>query len=266
MDEIHRILQHLNSSTTSTWLLERAITRLALEGRLALIGKVDGYPVGNLDDLLKDLNGIGFSVLSTEKDLVGPLQKIYLVRNPYEAIFIRWGLDMFVNFVCKDDDEHMYSAVSTIVSRYVRPTTSGCVYVFVRSENMWRTSSIGKGSVPLIWDNYAPEVQAKVKRAVEQLKSSTPSGRLTILEGIAGSGKSFLVRGIIDMIPDARFIYVPPGMVEALGNADTIQALLDLHDNETSWGEKKNPNNNLNVFILEDADLSRSAERAWQKI
>jgi hypothetical protein len=58
-------------------------------------------------------------------------------------------------------------------------------------------------------DNYAPDVVQQFDQLVKDITSPTPDGRLAILRGPPGTGKTFMVRGLIEASKGIRFVLVP---------------------------------------------------------
>jgi hypothetical protein len=103
----------------------------------------------------------------------------------------------------------------------------------------------GNASVPLARDNYMPDVLSGLDDVTAELHSRTPNGRLTILDGPPGTGKTFLIYGLMCAVPTGMFIFIPPGMVERLGDPSFVPALLRLGESKITGPS---------IFVIEDAD------------
>ena len=100
---------------------------------------------------------------------------------------------------------------------------------------------------PLVRDNYTDTALVQYDRAVRELNSSDPAGRVVILDGPTGTGKTHLVRALIHDVEDSMFLVLPQGMVEHLVGPSMIPMLIDLRDNADNEPSRI-------VFVLEDAD------------
>lgn len=122
--------------------------------------------------------------------------------------------------------------------------SSGHIYAIVRQGQHLGLSSIGNAGVPLVEGNYHPEVLAGYKFAIRDLQSTNPSGRIVIMKGAPGTGKTHLVRAMLLEVPDAMFVLVSPDMVSSLAGPELLPLLLSYK------GGTKGPI----ILVLEDAD------------
>lgn len=114
--------------------------------------------------------------------------------------------------------------------------------------------SIGIAGVDFQRGNYTPYVCAAFDQIVKQFSSPSPLGRLAILTGRPGSGKTHFIRGLMKTVPNCIFVFLDPGMIGSIISANLLGVLLKVKEEE----EKKI------VLVLEDADaalLKRGAER-----
>lgn len=106
---------------------------------------------------------------------------------------------------------------------------------------------VGTAGVPLVRENYDPKVVEKFDQIVSDLRRETPRGRISILEGPPGSGKSFYVRGILEEAGNAvTFSLVSAEDLVALSSPSVLPALLEFRE--------ENGNKPI-CFIVEDADM-----------
>lgn len=122
---------------------------------------------------------------------------------------------------------------------------SGRVHVLVTTQDGPAFSSMGIGGEELIRDNYSDEVLRGYDRIVQDLTADLPAGRVAILNGKPGTGKTFLVRGLLSEVKDCIMVLVPASLIAQLAQPGMIPALVELH--------KENDGKAM-IFIIEDAD------------
>jgi len=132
-------------------------------------------------------------------------------------------------------------------------TGSAKISVIVNGSHGPRLMNIGEGGTALIPDNYHPEAQDIFDHLVEDLAAPNPCGRLSILTGLPGTGKTYFLEGIIAAQPNCRYILLPPAVITAVAAPDLLTVLLPDEDDVTSRSKtsrKRIPT----VLIVEDAD------------
>lgn len=137
----------------------------------------------------------------------------------------------------------------------------GKAHVLSQSYDGLVTRELGVVSVPLSLDNYSTSLRPHIQEVLADLKSPLPSGKLTIVEGEPGTGKTFLIRSLISELPNAFFVVVPPSLVDRLGDPSIIPVLLRLKSNDDSVSDedllsdaRKEKASNPIILIVEDAD------------
>jgi len=119
-----------------------------------------------------------------------------------------------------------------------------------------RTKPLGTISDPLCRGNYSSKVLEGYDHVVAQLKDPKPTGRLSILNGPPGVGKTHLIRGLIHDIKESNlhFILINPDMASRLTGPDCLSLFMD--------------KNKRHVIILEDGDvcLTKKARDSMSEI
>ncbi len=105
-------------------------------------------------------------------------------------------------------------------------------------------STIGVFNQKLLTENYSTDVIKGYEHLTSCLKSKTPCGRLSLLQGAPGTGKSYMIRALVSNI-DATFIIVGSSMIADLSGPSILSILLGIQ----SEGKPI-------AFILEDADVA----------
>jgi len=121
----------------------------------------------------------------------------------------------------------------------------GRVFVLTQGHDGLIPTVIGEMEEPLMYGNYSEENAQAFDYISEQLKCKDPNGRITILNGCPGSGKTTYIKGLITKLPDTIFLVVPTGMVTQLDQPMFLQFLLDYKN--TYQGKPL-------ILVLEDAD------------
>jgi hypothetical protein len=121
----------------------------------------------------------------------------------------------------------------------------GCIYIMGTDEaGSLALIPAGIASKVLRRANYQEAANKSFDHIVKDLGSKDPCGRIVVLEGPPGTGKTYYLKGILDAAP-AMFVFVPSVMVSRLTDP-VIFSLL---------AEKRNYDESVStVLIIEDAD------------
>lgn len=126
-------------------------------------------------------------------------------------------------------------------------TNEGKVHILVSSPEGVTPQPLGFAAVPLVLDHYSPEIHDNINRLLTEIRNPFPDGRLTILEGPPGCGKTFLIRSLVHELPETNFVFIPPSLVPSLGDPSLVHALIKMHRDNGSRVQ-------TTVLICEDAD------------
>lgn len=120
---------------------------------------------------------------------------------------------------------------------------SGQIYAIIRQGMHLGLSSIGNAGIKLVDGNYTPAVMEDYRFIIKDLRSSAPSGRLVLMRGSPGTGKTHLIRAMLLEVPDAMFVLISPDMVTNLAGPELLPLLMS-HRHGTG----------PIILVLEDAD------------
>lgn len=134
------------------------------------------------------------------------------------------------------------------------PETTNPVFMFVGAEGFW---PVGAVRTPLCRDNYTPDVLAAYDALLRNLQSAHPKGRLALIAGPPGTGKTHLLYGLIQGCPHAVFILATPSLIPHLTEPAMLPKLLELQ-------RRSGPNTPI-VFLVEDGDRA-IAERQVENL
>lgn len=144
------------------------------------------------------------------------------------------------------DDPDLIRKAAQLFDRCLQPDDprKGLVFTLARTMGGYTLSRLGVAGTPLERGNYTPEVLKSYDHVVTDLNTEAPCGRLIILSGTPGTGKTFLVRSLLAQAPKAAYVLVPAHLVENLSGPEMLPALTSA----------KNEFNGPIVLIIEDAD------------
>lgn len=131
----------------------------------------------------------------------------------------------------------------------------GMVYTLAKSMHGYRITNIGLAGTPIERTNYNKEVLAAYDHIAEDLNTEAPCGRLSILAGAPGTGKTYLVRSLLGEVPKAAFVVIPPHLVEELGSPEILPSLT----------AAKNEMDGPIIMVIEDADACLVPRRSASK-
>jgi hypothetical protein len=129
---------------------------------------------------------------------------------------------------------------------FISNVKQGSIFAIVYQCNRLTLSSIGNAGITLVRENYMPNVLEGYDYIVKDLNSNTPSGRIIIMEGEPGTGKTHLIRALLMEVPDAMFVLVSPEMVPSLAGPELLPLLLTNKNDKNFYGPI--------ILVLEDAD------------
>lgn len=122
---------------------------------------------------------------------------------------------------------------------------------------------MGEISSPLNRDNYNEEILKKVDFVIKELNSENPLGRMVLIDGPPGCGKSYLIRGMLKELNYGVCVLVPVSMLESLDKPTLIPLLMKYKRKSGMIGRLvKPPSDDVFkdkkgkpiILIIEDAD------------
>lgn len=189
------------------------------------------------------------------------LQPVIYHRNPrvqkynIDDVYVREDCacnvdinDEGFTFKIATDNEALFKELDQYLEKHIyhRSERTGAVYILgIAPMGGLKLYRLGDAGIPLERENYDPEAIEAFDFLREELSSATPTGRLGLLLGPPGTGKTYFVRGLINEVNHTVFVFVPSGMVAHLGDPGFVPALLSTADEE--------PGSSM-VLIVEDAD------------
>lgn len=234
-------------------LFKRAIRE---RGDAAVEIFVEGSLVSTLDDLLAIARGLGGRLVreTLPSPLGGGPRRQCMFAWPHGVCTISYSDGSDTAFVaCVSSDRAFVMMLSDRAKEHLKPqaqSRSGRIFAVVQGRRGPTLVPLGVASVPLERNNYDESTLHAFDHVVADLASATPCGRLVLIDGMPGTGKTFVVRGLLAAQRSAgMFVVVPPDLVRQLSGPVMLPMLLSQKQDDDEGG-----NSGPIILVLEDAD------------
>ena len=142
-------------------------------------------------------------------------------------------------------DEKLLLTFREFVSAKWQPREkTGQIYAIMTEGSRLTLRSIGNAGIHLERGNYTPKVLEDYDYVIKDLRLSVPSGRISIMRGSPGTGKTHLIRAMLNEVKDTMFVLIPPNMITNLAGPELLSLLT----------QYRSSSNGCIVLVLEDAD------------
>jgi len=166
---------------------------------------------------------------------------------PEGAVKIHTGLDNKYDIRVVSTNRKTFEDVNKRLGDHLLPEfVRQPIYSLAQGANGIEIGEVGLAGVPIERDNYEADVVDAFDFIVDDLQRATPIGRLVIIQGEPGTGKTFFIRGLLHEVYDAVFVLIPAGMVEHLAGPNLVPTLIRAR---SMIGVEKPI-----VLLIEDAD------------
>lgn len=140
-----------------------------------------------------------------------------------------------------------------IAKQHIKVTKGNTIYCVGQGHSSLTLQDLGSLEDQLVRDNYDNLTLEKTDYMIEQINNPNPKGRLVIINGPAGSGKTSLIKGIIPQLKHSLIILLPTRLISEVDGPALVSLLADWKD-EYGWEARNREINPSIVLILEDAD------------
>lgn len=141
-------------------------------------------------------------------------------------------------------DPKLLVSLKDMAKEFISEKSTDLIFCIIKQGDELDIKNMGKGSSPLVEGNYHPNVIADFRYGVEAFKKTPAIGRILILNGEPGTGKTHLIRAMLSEL-DAVFLIVPSNLLEVLDKPEFMPLLLDVRE------DYEKPI----IMIVEDGDL-----------
>lgn len=151
-----------------------------------------------------------------------------------------------VNVRISTSDRGLLDRTKAFFKEHVLPNDEelGSVYTLAKKQGDYEVHRMGVAGIPLERGNYSPEVLDGYDFIVSELSTDSPAGRIAILSGSPGTGKTYLVRSLLQASKKTTFVLISPHLVKDLGDPEILPCLTSLKDDVSG----------PRMLVLEDAD------------
>lgn len=205
----------------------------------------DGCVKGAIGEFVDKVKALGVHLISkTGYDDATFCQQFVA---PHGCIELKFNGDMRLEIACETNNQEFFEKVNALIKddMSIKPP-AGRVHVMVTTQYGPEFESMGIGGHQIVRENYAPDVLLAYDKIIQDLKSTDPSGRLSIFNGPPGTGKTYLIRAILQAADNSICVVVPANLLPELSSPSVIPSLIELR--------KKKGQDVPIVFIVEDAD------------
>jgi len=140
-------------------------------------------------------------------------------------------------------DHDLLNIEDYIKLNFITETKINQVYTIMNGSSGLYIESLGDGSSQLFEDNYTSEVIEDYRFVIDSFKKNPPNGRICILNGEPGTGKTHLIRSFLSEL-DNIFLIVPSNLISSLEKPDFLPLLVKI----------KNDYKKPIIMIVEDGD------------
>ncbi len=200
---------------------------------------INGYTIEKGFDFFAQLEGTGLALRnwSPQSDV-----RYYNVNN-HGLIRVNrdhdgeWYLDL-----ASSDKRWIEDFAEDLATRFRRELPSNSIMVLMNSPSGLTLRSAGTIESKLEKENYNDVVNAGIDHINVCLNSAEPCGRLILLDGPPGGGKSHLIRALTSTVK-ATFVLISPSLMGSLSGPAVLPALLEAKEDGKAM-----------VLVIEDAD------------
>lgn len=211
------------------------------------------FDLAGLDELLRlakcEVTDVGWAIDATDK-VDRPCHWILKWQDAVASLLIkgrshRTETVISLRFRSTDPQHDGYrilcEAFNSLPKLPTREKIRQRVHALTQTNQGLTLSPLGSFTKQLVRRNYEPRVLEAFDHAACCLQLKSPCGRLIVLSGAPGTGKTYLVRGLIETVKGMQFVVIPSVTLPALTQPALLRLLM-LQSTPT-------------CLILEDADM-----------
>lgn len=218
------------------------LKEMASKNKTAYFGRHNGFVSHDYDNIIEKI------IPDVKPFLIsGNVSRVYYNESSIISITISdidsdKSASVFVNYVSTSKVE--YDKLNESLPKYIHKQVLNVVYSLCSGPGGLNLEPIGKVDSPLIKENYEDSIIKDYEYIVDRFKSDDPHGRLAIISGPPGTGKTYLTRGLIHDLSNCMCVIIPPKLISELDGPTLIPLFVN----------SRKSNNCPILLIIEDAD------------
>ena len=188
--------------------------------------------------------------------------RIYLFERHFFSVYAPVSNKVTVE-VITDDEAFLRKVSAFFDSKFKEIKKEKQIHMIAPDEFSEQTTlyPMGEVSSPLTRLNYNDDVLKKFDFVVKELNAEVPTGRMVLVDGLPGVGKSYLIRGLLNEINYGTCVLVPVSVLESLDKPTLVPLLMKQRQKKHGHNrfiEKESMNDSGKhkpiILIIEDAD------------
>lgn len=214
---------------------------------LAEVVKILGYNYSKLDT--NSATRSYYFLANDYRDVCGLIFK----RTSDGTKYIEVSLSTIDNTIVEKIDTYIKSIV-------IKRKTDG-IFVISTKKTGLSLHSLGKLNYNFIEGNYENNVLSAYKYITNEYSKAQPYGRLSIVNGPPGTGKTNLIKGIISSVKNCLIVLLPSKFVSEVDSPALVTLLTEeksdrygTFNSKIDSGEEEDNTSRPILFIIEDAD------------
>jgi len=221
------VMRHLGETFAEEHI--PVVLKALMDRTCAVQGHMQGTPKFGVDEFLNKLRGMG--VLVYYRHMISAHAGGIHAAGNGELISWTTGPKGDVTLSWVASSEVLGEEIRAVVAEWLEPAPPAVVvppvYGFSFEHGQYVVREIGHLSDTFTPENYTPDVAMKYGRIVTELNKPEPAGRLVLVEGEPGTGKTRMIRALIgSLMGSSKCIVVPPSLMDRLSGPEFTLCLI----------------------------------------
>ena len=198
-----------------------------------------GFYEGSVGDFINTLN-CKFDKVYEKNDCI-------IFFNSLNFSLLCYSDDLFESaksFCLNTLDEKLYNRF-LVACKKIKTLQRDTVSVITAGSGGYSMTAAGSLKAPLARENYNLGVLKKYDYIISELNKQNPFGRLIVINGPPGTGKTYMIQGVVNELNNSRVLLLPASMIASVDNPSLVSLFLE--------HKQCNKDKSL-VLIIEDAD------------